>query len=181
MLSHASAALDPLLADPRLDGLASFHLVGDMETDDELSVLLSSARSKGMSALEFRYPKFQPDLADLLALLRGGKEPRDDVPAWARPTARPARLETLAGRPRFVQQLTDPFAAGEAELLRLNDWVYLGDVPRGCGAWAVAKSHLDLGDDDGRCRRVVLFKPDRWTADGLGLLRMSPYFRADWS
>jgi hypothetical protein len=59
-------------------------------------------------------------------------------------------------------------------MLALNEWVYLGDALATAGAWAVAKGHQDLEDEDGRCRRLVLLKNGRGDA-----LRASPHFHRE--
>ena len=175
VLAHATEYVGPLTADPRLDQLASLHLVGDMELDEDLTGLAGAARSAGLSVFEFRIPRLWPDAADLFDVLRvpvgqdDGRDP-NDFPAWAlaSPDAR-RRLASLAGSPRVTLLAEDP--AHEGELLALNEWVYLGDLLTEAGAWAVAKSHQDLEDEDGRCRRLVLLRPGRGEA-----LRASPHF-----
>jgi uncharacterized protein (TIGR02996 family) len=174
VLAHASDHIGPLAAEPRLDRLASLHLVGDMELDEELTRLAQSARGAGLMVLEFRFPRLWPDVADLFEVLRTANvdDPppeAGDYPAWssAGPEAR-ERLIDLARSPRVGLLAEDP--ANEGELLSLNDWVYLGDALSDAGAWAVAKGHQDLEDDEGRCRRLVLLRPGRGER-----LRRSPY------
>lgn len=165
VLAHASDYIGPLADDPRLDRLESLHLVGDMELDEDLDRLGENARRAGLTVLEFRIPRLWPDAADLFEALQApvgtddGRDP-SDFPAWelADPDSR-RRLATLAGSPRVAVLSQDP--AHEGELLALNEWVYLGDALKTAGAWAVAKSHQDLEDDDGRCRRLVLLRPGR--------------------
>jgi uncharacterized protein (TIGR02996 family) len=178
VLAHATEHVGPLAADPRLDELDSLHLVGDMEMDEDLARLSEAARAAGLTVLEFRLPRLWPDAGDLFDVLRvpvgqdDGRDP-NDFPAWAlaSPDAR-RRLASLAGSPR-VQLLTeDP--AHEGELLALNEWVYLGDALTEAGAWAVAKGHQDLEDEDGRCRRLVLLRAGRGEA-----LRASPHFHGE--
>ena len=74
----------------------------------------------------------------------------------------------LEARRRLVELATSPHAAlltedpaHEGELLALNEWVYLGDSLSNAGAWAVAKGHQDLEDEDGLCRRLVLLRGGR--------------------
>jgi uncharacterized protein (TIGR02996 family) len=175
VLAHATDYVGLLAADPRLDKLASLHLVGDMELDEDLARLAGAARAAGLTVLEFRIPRLWPDAADLFDVLRvpvgqdDGRDP-NEFPAWALagPDAR-RRLATLAGSPRILLLAEDP--AHEGELLALNEWVYLGDALAEAGAWAVAKGHQDLEDEDGRCRRLVLLREDRGEA-----LRTSPHF-----
>jgi uncharacterized protein (TIGR02996 family) len=178
VLAHASDQVGPLAADPRLDRLWSLHLVGDMELDEDLTRLASAARGAGLTVLEFRFPRLWPDVADLFDLLRSATV--DDPPAqasdyaaWAAasPEAR-ERLFDLAASPRVGLLAEDP--ANEGELLGLNEWVYLGDALSDAGAWAVAKGHQDLEDDEGRCRRLVLLRDGR--ADRL---RRVPYFHGE--
>ena len=180
VLSHASDAVGRLLADSRLTGLASLHLVGDMEMDEDLNLLTACARAAGLTVLEFRFPRLQPDdMEGLFALLRApdrDDRPReaDAFPQWAEagPAAR-RRLDDLAASPRTRLLLAEPDTAHEGEVLALNEWVYLGDELTTAGVWAVAKAHQDLGDEAGRCRRLILLRPGRDAA-----LRQSPYFLA---
>ena len=175
VLAHATEHVGPLAADARLDKLASVHLVGDMELDEDLARLASGAKAAGLTVFEFRFPRLWPDAADLFDVLRvpmgedDGRDP-NDFPAWslADQDSR-RRLATLAGSPRVAVLAEHP--AHEGELLALNEWVYLGDALKDAGAWAVAKSQQDLEDDDGRCRRLVLLKAGR----GEGL-KASPHF-----
>jgi uncharacterized protein (TIGR02996 family) len=165
VLAHASEQIGPLAADPRLDRLASLHLVGDMELDEDLNGLAGAARAAGMTVLEFRFPRLWPDVADLFELIRtaaGDAPPAEaaDYPAWAAADSDAReRLIELAASPRIGLLAEDP--AHEGELLALNEWVYLGDVLTEAGAWAVAKGHQDLEDEDGRCRRLVLLRTGR--------------------
>ena len=175
VLSHATEYIGPLAADTRLDKLASLHLVGDMELDEDLARLTEDAKAVGMTVLEFRLPRLWPDAADLFEVLRvpvgedDGRDP-NDFPTWALADADSRRrLASLAGSPR-VDSLTED-AAHEAELLALNEWVYLGESLADAGAWAVAKGHQDLEDDDGRCRRLALVRQGQGEA-----LRASPHF-----
>jgi uncharacterized protein (TIGR02996 family) len=178
VLSHATEYIGPLAADARLDKLDSLHLVGDMELDEDLARLTEDARSVGLSVLEFRLPRLWPDAADLFEVLRvpvgedDGRDP-NDFPAWALADQESRRrLASLAGSPR-VASLNEN-AAHEGELLALNEWVYLGKSLAEAGAWAVAKGHQDLEDDDGRCRRLALVRPGRGDA-----LRASAHFHSE--
>lgn len=178
VLAHASDQVGPLAADARLDHLASLHLVGDMEMDEDLSRLASNAREAGLRVLEFRFPRLWPDVADLFDLLRSANidDPpvqASDYPAWtsAGPEAR-ERLIELAQSPRTRLLAEDP--ANEGELLALNEWVYLGNALTDAGAWAVAKGHQDLEDDEGRCRRLVLLRAGRGER-----LRRVPYYQGE--
>ena len=165
VLAHASELVRPLAAERRLDALASLHLVGDMELDEDLNMLTTAARATGMRVLEFRLPRLWPDVEDLFETLRAtGDNGRAPDPeghtAWsvADPEAR-RRLIELATSPRAALLTEDP--AHEGELLALNEWVYLGDALSNAGAWAVAKGHQDLEDEDGLCRRLVLLRDGR--------------------
>ena len=178
VLSHATEYIGPLTADARLDRLASLHLVGDMELDEDLARLAGGAKAAGLTVLEFRLPRLWSDAADLFEVLRvpiGADDGRDpnDFPAWSLADQESRRrLASLAGSPR-VALLTED-AAHEGELLALNEWVYLGASLSESGAWAVAKGHQDLEDDDGWCRRLVLVREGR--GDGL---RASPHFQGE--
>jgi uncharacterized protein (TIGR02996 family) len=174
VLAHASEYVGALAADPRLNSLASLHLVGNMELDEELHRLAAGARAAGMRVLEFRLPRLWPDAQELFELLRSaGRDDRprepEVFPAWASagPDAR-RRLHHLARTQQLALLASEP--AHEGALLALSEWVYLGDALTAAGAWAVAKGHQDLEDDDGRHRRLVLLRPGR--GDGL---RESPY------
>ncbi len=183
VLSNATSLLSALAADPRLDDLYSLHLIADVEFDEEMEGLRQAAAAIGLTVIELRFPRIQTDASDLLALLRGGED--DDASApdkleqfrnWARASDRErARLRELASRPRLVQRLTEPEHFSHAELLRLNDWIYLGDRLREAGAWAVVKTFHDLEDDEGLCRRLVLFKKDRINAAGFEQISNSPH------
>jgi uncharacterized protein (TIGR02996 family) len=178
VLAHGSEYVGPLAEDARLDRLASLHLVGDMELDEDLGRLADAGRGAGLTVLEFRIPRLWPDAADLFDVLRvqvgedDGRDP-NDFPAWALadPESR-RRLANLAASPRSALLVEDP--AHEGEMLALNEWVYLGDALTEAGAWAVAKGHQDLEDEDGRCRRLVLLKNGRGDA-----LRVSPHFHGE--
>jgi uncharacterized protein (TIGR02996 family) len=178
VLAHATDHVGPLAQDGRLDRLASLHLVGDMEFDEDLGRLAGAARAAGLTVLEFRIPRLWPDAADLFEVLRvpmgedDGRDP-NEFPAWALadPGAR-RRLASLAGSPRAGLLTEDP--AHEGEMLALNEWVYLGDALTAAAAWAVAKGHQDLEDEDGRCRRLVLLRDGRAEA-----LRASPHFHGE--
>lgn len=165
VLAHASELVGTLAADRRLDGLRSLHMVGDMELDEDLNILAAEARLAGMRILEFRLPRLWPDVEDLFETLRtGGTDGRGSGPvghtAWsiADDEAR-GRLVELASSPRAALLTEDP--AHEGELLALNEWAYLGDALSAAGAWAVAKGHQDLEDEDGLCRRLVLLRDGR--------------------
>jgi uncharacterized protein (TIGR02996 family) len=164
VLAHASELVRTLAADRRLDALRSLHLVGDMELDEDLNILTAEARLAGMRILEFRLPRLWPDVEDLFETLRTGSDSRVPGPeghtAWsiADDDAR-GRLVELASSPRAALLTEDP--AHEGELLALNEWAYLGDALSAAGAWAVAKGHQDLEDEDGLCRRLVLLRDGR--------------------
>ena len=165
VLAHASDLVRVLAADKRLDNLKSLHLVGDMELDEDLNILAAEARLAGMRILEFRLPRLWPDVDDLFETLRtGGTGSHGSGPeghtAWsiADEEAR-GRLVELASSPRAALLTEDP--AHEGELLALNEWAFLGDALSTAGAWAVAKGHQDLEDEDSLCRRLVLLRDGR--------------------
>ncbi len=187
VLSNATSLLDALAGDPTLNDLYSLHLIADAEFDEEMEGLRQAASSLGLVVLEMRFPRIQSDAGDLLVQLRG--EGCDD-PAkaaklqefrnWERASDRErARLRELALRPHLVQRLTEPEHFSHAELLRLNEWIYLGDRLREAGVWAVVKTFHDLEDDDGLCRRLVLFKQGRIKDAAFESLRESPHFHQD--
>ncbi|WP_020470742.1 TIGR02996 domain-containing protein [Zavarzinella formosa] len=162
-LTRASSHVRSLLADPRLGGLASLHLIADMELDDELTVIGSAARAAGLLVTEFRFPRLGRQAEELFSLLRHNVDKPDELnahTAWTN-ADEPSRqrLKELAVNPRFRMLLTEPDPANEGELLALNEWAYLGDLFKRTGVWAVAKSHNDLENSQGRCRRVVLSRP----------------------
>jgi len=162
VLSHASEQIKSLAADRRLDRLASLHLIGDMEYDEDLSILAACAKSVGFTILDFRLPRLWQDEDEMFAALRSQDEhnPRenDAFPAWRQAdTPGRRRLQEIATTRALSVHKHE--ASWEGELLALNEWAFLGQEFRAAGAWAVAKSHHDLEDDDGRCRRLVLLRP----------------------
>jgi uncharacterized protein (TIGR02996 family) len=174
VLTHASECIEQLAADRRMDQLASLHLVGDMEMDEDLSLLAGAARSVGLVVLEFRLPRMWEEMDALSEALRSSDESDfrrlESFAAWrqANPDGR-QRLTQLASS--LAIGFVHRGAADEGEMLAINEWVYLGRNLSEAGAWAVAKSHQDLEDEEGRCRRLVLLRP------GAGdELRHSPYF-----
>ena len=182
VISHATSLLNALAEDTRLNDLYSLHLISDAEFDDEMEGLRQAATSQGLVVAEMRFPRIQSDAGELLALLRGDSD--DDGKAaklllfrnWERASEREReRLRELARRPYLVQRLTEPEHFSHAELLRLNDWIYLGDQLRAAGAWAVVKTFHDLEDEEGRCRRLVLFKKERIVAPAFESLFESPH------
>jgi hypothetical protein len=176
-LTHASELLETLAKDQRLARLDSFHLIGDMELDEDLRLLAIGARSAGFRVLDFRLPRLWPEGEDLFDALRSSDDdsPRahDRFQPWrqANPQARD-RLCELAGAHEHELILHDP--AHEGALLAMNEWVYLGDALKAAGVWAVAKSHQDLEDEDNRCRRLALLPAGRESD-----LCLSPYFHAE--
>jgi len=184
VLSHATSLLEALANDPRLNDLVSLHLVSDAEFDDEMEGLRQAAEAIGLTVIELRIPRLQTDAAELLALLRDEGDDDSPKPAkleefrnWHRASERERnRLRELARKPRLVQRLTEPEHFSHAELLRLNDWIYLGDRLREAGAWAVVKTFHDLEDEEGLCRRLVLFKKDRQKPEVVESLRQSPHY-----
>ena len=176
VLAHASEYVPTLAADPRFDALKSLHLVADMETDEDLSLMIIGGREAGMPVFEFRFPRLWEEAEGLFDGLRtpaSADRPREPelFPAWAfaGPDGR-RRLTSLAASPRIDLLKEEP--GHEGELLALNEWVYLGDALD--EAWAIGKGHQDLEDGDGRCRRLVFLRPGRGEA-----LKMTPYFHAE--
>lgn len=163
VLTRASSHIRALLADPRLENLASLHLIADMELDDELTVIGSAARAVGLMVTEFRFPRLGRQTETLFSLLRHGIEDELELGAHAEWTNADepsrARLRELAVNPRFRILLTEPDPAHEGEMLALNEWAYLGDLLKRTNIWAVAKSHNDLENAQGRCRRIMLSRP----------------------
>ena len=102
VLAHASEHVGELARDARLESLASLHLVGDMELDDDLNNLVAGARDVQLTVLEFRLPRLWPDVEDLFEVLRapetddGGRDP-EHFPAWS--AAGPEARTRLADRP----------------------------------------------------------------------------------
>jgi uncharacterized protein (TIGR02996 family) len=183
VLSNATSFLAPLAVDPRLNDLYSLHLIADAEFDEEMDGLRQAAAEVDLTVLEMRFPRIQSDAGDLLALLRGDSvdeanrlEKLEEFRNWARASQREReRLRQIASHPRLVQRLTEPEHFSHAELLRLNDWIYLGDRLGEAGAWAVVKTFHDLEDEEGLCRRLVLFKKDRINSEKFEQLRESPH------
>jgi uncharacterized protein (TIGR02996 family) len=176
VLAHASEHVPTLAADSRLDALKSLHLVADMESDEDLSLMIVGGREAGLTVFEFRFPRLWEDAEDLFDVLRtpaSADRPREPelFPAWAfaGPDGR-RRLTSLAASPRIDLLKEEP--GHEGELLALNEWVYLGDALD--EAWAIGKGHQDLEDGDGRCRRLVFLRPGRGES-----LKLSPYFHAE--
>jgi hypothetical protein len=173
VLTHSSEHVGQLADDRRLDRLASLHLVGDMELDEDLNLLAAAARAAGLTVLEIRLPRMWEEFDALAEALGSVDESEfrrlDSFPAWrqANPEGR-RRLSELARSPRTALLTHDP--AHEGEMLTWNEWVYLGRHLSELGAWAVAKGHQDLEDEDGRCRRLVLLRSGHGEE-----LRESPY------
>ncbi len=162
MLTHASEYVGALAAEPRLDRLASLHLVGDMEMDEDLQELAQCARQAGLTVLEFRLPRLWEEMDELAEALRSTDESRaiEKHPAWRRadaPTRQ--RLRQLATSRRI--SVLDRHPADEGEYLARIEWAFLGQEPSAAGAWAVAKGHQDLIDEKGNCRRLILLRPGR--------------------
>jgi len=184
VLSHATGHIETLAGDARLNGLHSLHLIADVEFDEEMEQLQQTAESMGLSVLEMRFPRIQSDAGDLLAMLRNAEDddlargaPKlDEFRNWARASEREReRLREIARRPRLVQRLTEHEHFSHAELLRLNDWIYTGDRLRQAGAWAVVKTFHDLEDEEGHCRRLVLFKKEHIVRESFEALTDSPH------
>jgi uncharacterized protein (TIGR02996 family) len=182
VLSNATSLIAALAGDPRLDNLYSLHLIADAEFDDEMEGLRQAASMVGLSVIELRFPRIHSDAAELFAVLIGdlddsAKRGRlGDFRNWTRASEREReRLREIAHRPRLVQRLIEPEHFSHAEMLRINDWIYLGDRLRESGAWAVVKTFHDLEDDDGLCRRIVLFKKNRIQHEAYEALMQSPH------
>jgi uncharacterized protein (TIGR02996 family) len=184
VIGNATSLIGALANDARLDNLHSMHLISDAEFDEEMEGVRQAATSSGLTVVEMRFPRIQSDAGDLFALLRAETEDESaraeklsEFRNWERASERERdRLRELARRPRFVQRLTEPEHFSHAELLRINDWIYLGDRLTEAGAWAVVKTFHDLEDEDGLCRRLVLFKKDRINEGPYQALRESPHF-----
>lgn len=182
VLSNATSLIAALANDPRLDDLYSLHLIADAEFDDEMEGLRQAASTVGLSAIEMRFPRIQSDAAEMFAVLVGDLEASQKLTKlaefrnWTRASEREReRLREIARRPRLVQRLVEPEHFSHAEILRINDWIYLGDRLREAGAWAVVKTFHDLEDDDGLCRRIVLFKKNRIQHEAYEALMQSPH------
>jgi uncharacterized protein (TIGR02996 family) len=182
VLSNATSLIAALANDPRLDDLYSLHLIADAEFDDEMEGLRQAASTIGLSAIEMRFPRIQSDAAEMFAVLIGDLEASQKLTKlaefrnWTRASEREReRLREIARRPRLVQRLVEPEHFSHAEMLRINDWIYLGDRLREAGAWAVVKTFHDLEDDDGLCRRIVLFKKNRIQHEAYEALMQSPH------
>lgn len=181
VLSNATSLLDALVADRRLSGMYSLHLVADAEFDEEMEGLRQAATQLGLTVIEMRFPRIQTDAGDLLDILRGEPEGQnaklEEFRNWARASEREReRLRQLADRPRWIQRLTEPEHFSHSELLRLNEWIYLGDRLHEAGVWAVVKSFHDLEDEEGLCRRLVLFKSQEIRKPAFDELLSSPHY-----
>lgn len=186
VLSNATSLIGALASDQRLDNLDSLHLIADAEFDDEMEGIRQAASAIGLTPIELRFPRIQSDAAELFAVLRGDMEDSTrltklgDFRNWTRASEREReRLCELARRPRLVQRLVEPEHFSHAEVLRINDWIYLGDGLRASGAWAVVKTFHDLEDEEGLCRRLVLFKKDRVQQGGMDSLLKSPHLHKE--
>ena len=187
VLSNATSLIAALVNNERLDRLYSLHLISDVEFDEEMEGIRQASTSVGLRVLELRFPRMQADAGDLLALLRGEvedglikTEKLSEFRNWERASPREReRLRELARRPRFVQRLTEPDHFSHAELLRLNDWIYLGNRLAEAGAWAVVKTFHDLEDEEGLCRRLILFKKDNINQESFQTLCNSPHFHRE--
>jgi uncharacterized protein (TIGR02996 family) len=171
MLTHASGHVREFAADPRLDRLASLHLVGDMELDEDLGNLADCARQAGLTVLEFRLPRLWEELDELGSALRSSNwsDDLDRFPAWRHADAKARRRLQEFATSRWPS-IFDRNPADEGEVLARTEWVYLGKEASAAGVWAVAKAHQDLKDEEGRCRRLLLLRPGRGDE-----LRESPY------
>ena len=186
VLSNATSLIAALSADPRLDQLYSLHLIADAEFDEEMEGLRQAASALGLTSIELRFPRIQSDAAELFAVLCGDLEDSTKMARlgefrnWTRASEREReRLCEIARRPRMVQRLVEPEHFSHAEMLRINDWIYLGDRLREAGAWATVKTFHDLEDDEGLCRRIVLFKKARIQQAAYDALLQSPHLHSE--
>ena len=190
VVSRASRALPGLAEEPRLDRIRRLYLIADAELDNDMEELRQSAIEMGMSVLELRLPRVGPDAAGLLSMFcspdsassvnESKYERIEEVPLWLRAgdEAR-LRIRDLADRPWVVQQYGHPGGSSHAERLRLNEWIFLGDLVAKSGAWATAKTYHDL-EENGLCRRLVIFKPGKAFQPATDELRESAYFFQEW-
>jgi uncharacterized protein (TIGR02996 family) len=187
VISNATSSIGALASDSRLDGLYSLHLISDFELDEEMEGLLQAATLAGLKVVELRFPRIQSDAGDLFARLRGetdeGSQKIDELSEfrnWERASPRERdRLRELSRMPRFVQRLTEAEHFSHAELLRINEWIYVGDRLTEAGAWAVVKTFHDLENEEGLCRRLILFKTDKIKEGPFQALRASPHFHRE--
>jgi uncharacterized protein (TIGR02996 family) len=189
VLSNATSLIGALSSDARLDHLVSLHLIADAEFDEEMEGLRQAAAATGLLVIEMRFPRIQSDAGELLALIgsemdedASKKEKLSEFRNWQRASQRERdRLRELANKPNLMRRLTDADHFSHAESLRLNDWIFLGNRLRDAGAWAVVKTFHDLEDEEGLCRRLVLFKQNQLNEDAFQDLRQSPHFHAEGS
>ncbi len=182
-LTNASTFVEILMKVPELDTLRSLHLVSDAEFDEDMENLLSNALEAGLGAIEVRVPRLLDGSVDIFFQLKGEKmipernRKLDDFPCWQRATVRERnRMIELASQPYFLHRLMETDLTSEADLLRMNDWVYLGDGPAQAKIWAVGKSFHDLEDEKGLCRRLLFYKPATVNRTELQNLLESPHF-----
>lgn len=184
-LSQASLT-HPALLETDLSGLRALHLISDVDIDKEMEVLVGSARSVGMTVLEMRLPDLRRHWDGIASLLRMSND--DDLRSshllnmafWESATpVEQERIRTLFAAPGALRLLDRSTALSETELFERTEEVYLGDLPRRAGLWAVARSFTDLADADKRVRRLLLFRPGVHAADALDALKAHRCFHAD--
>lgn len=176
-LTHASEFVEPLVKAPMLDGLDSLHLVGDMELDEDLQFLSAAARRAGLVVLEFRLPRLRDVFVDSI-----DEDPTHDRHGLHRDRAKwlsmgshaKNRLNAILQRPADRLLFDEPSPEQTATVLALTEWVFLGDRIKEAGVWGVAKSFHDTPDEEGRCRRLLLFR-ERPTDEWFN----SPYFHVE--
>ena len=182
-LTNASTFIESLTRVTELDSLRSLHLVSDAEFDEDMENLLSNGLEAGLGAVEVRVPRLLDGSVDIFLQIKGqptipernGK--LDDFPCWRRATVRERnRMVELASQPYFLHRLMEVDLTSEADLLRMNDWIYLGDGPAEAKIWAVGESFHDLEDENGLCRRLLFYKPGRVNRNKLQSLIDSPHF-----
>ena len=186
VLNHSSFVIGRLLEEPYLDTMKSLHLVADMETDEQIELLVQGAIENGAEILEMRLPNLRWSWAVMAGMSRERTEASEtdsieDVPLWqqASPLER-HRIEELFLRPQAARALDPSLPTTEIDLLTRNDAVYLGDLVRKANIWAVAKSYHDPEDSFGRCRRLLIFKPRTANRLIMAQLRESAYYMRDW-
>ena len=189
LLNHSSLALSYLREDNNLNQLQSLHLISDVEFDDDMAFLIQSAHQLGLPMLEFRIPRLDTRFGELLALLQPMDDSSDSGKAleieaqlnefsmWAEGTDEERnRLEQIATRPRILHLLDEGSPTSEVELLYLNEWICFGNQLKEAGLWAMAKSYHDLENQDGNCRRIAIFSPEKLNPKSFKSLFQSSYF-----
>lgn len=187
LLSLSQSSLThPALLEIDLSSVRAVHLIGDIDTDKDLDMLAGSARSVGMTVLEMRLPDLRRHWDGIASLLRmpGGDESQSsylmNIAFWESATpVEQDRIRALFAAPGALRLLDRSTALSETELFERTEEVYLGDLPRKAGLWAVARSFTDLADGDKRVRRLLLFRPGAHSADAFAELKAHRCFHAD--